>query len=749
MSDSQNSLREFYKTNVIAMPDSLSTNLKELQQELIEEEHEMLNVFDSMKQKVAEKSPNENIFQNEINRLLEVSLTREIRDCVLIFVEEQKNEMLRNELEKSSSDFKDIQANVFLISHEKCVARYALFRDSKVIQLVLWTVDSGCSKHMTGNLTLLRNFVEKFIGIVHFGNDHFAAITGYGDYLKDLEVAFCLNTCYVQNLEGDDLLTGSRESNLHTISIFELAAFSPNTTRTSSPKVSDNSAVNTLVNEDTSSSSSIIVEQDEAPQIVYSSTEQVTSEPNTHVLNDNADDQVQDDVAEFNGNVFYNPLQTLVIEEAESSLTYQDPSNMHEFHQTRRSTDKWTKNHPIEQGIGNPSKPVMTRRRLYTNAEVCTYTLTVSTTELKNIKEAMLDHGWIESMQDELNQVKRLDVWELSRLVAKGYGQEEGIDFEESFAPVGRLKAIRIFVAYRAHKNFPIYQAVHKVPDTEDTIIFKLDNQEIIYTVDMFHNSLQLLVETLENPFVVPVNIEIIESFMHTFGYQGVVDKYPRIIKLIIADLMKKFPSIPLRLEVDHHSIKDDILLVSVYTTGNVSVREMMILNTFFTEEIHATIDYKETPTLTIASPQGKKRKKSAGETSSPLKSLKVTIKQKQVVEGEKDVESYANKFVAIHDDVDDSEDKIEPESRKEHPATNDLIDENIKRVVANTIIQEIDTFQDEVAALISKEFDAQAPQIIEELLKNYLQNNVIQVHPTTTTLTETTSSAIFNNNCI
>ncbi|GKE71102.1 retrovirus-related pol polyprotein from transposon TNT 1-94 [Tanacetum coccineum] len=75
---------------------------------------------------------------------------------------------------------------------------------------------------------------------------------------------------------------------------------------------------------------------------------------------------------------------------------------------------------------------------------------------LEYIKEAMLDASWIESMQDELNQFKRLD--NKSRLVAKGYRQEEGIDFEESFAPVARLKAVRIFVAYAAHKNFPIYQ---------------------------------------------------------------------------------------------------------------------------------------------------------------------------------------------------------------------------------------------------------------------------------------------------
>ncbi|GKF74533.1 retrovirus-related pol polyprotein from transposon TNT 1-94 [Tanacetum coccineum] len=133
---------------------------------------------------------------------------------------------------------------------------------------------------------------------------------------------------------------------------------------------------------------------------------------------------------------------------------------MHEFHQKHRSSDKWTNNHPIEQVIGDPSKPLMTRNQLHTDAEVCMYALTVSTIVSKNIKESMLDASWIDSMKYELNQFKRLDVWELnkSRLVAKKYGQEEGIDFEESFAPVARLEAVRICVAYAAHKNFPIYQ---------------------------------------------------------------------------------------------------------------------------------------------------------------------------------------------------------------------------------------------------------------------------------------------------
>ncbi|GKA39503.1 retrovirus-related pol polyprotein from transposon TNT 1-94 [Tanacetum coccineum] len=119
---------------------------------------------------------------------------------------------------------------------------------------------------------------------------------------------------------------------------------------------------------------------------------------------------------------------------------------------------------------------------------MCMFALTVSIVEPKNIKEAMADSAWIKAMQDELHQFDRLKVWELvdkpfgkmiiklkwlwknkkdedqtvirnkARLVAKGYAQEEGIDFEESFAPVARLEAVRIFVAYAAHKSFPIYQ---------------------------------------------------------------------------------------------------------------------------------------------------------------------------------------------------------------------------------------------------------------------------------------------------
>ncbi|GKD58719.1 hypothetical protein Tco_1296228 [Tanacetum coccineum] len=106
----------------------------------------------------------------------------------------------------------------------------------------------------------------------------------------------------------------------------------------------------------------------------------------------------KEDSAHFYGNsqfVSYNPPSH---EEIESSTTALKPSNVHNFHQVQPSTHIWTKDHPLDQVISDPSKHVMTRQRLHTDSEVCMYALTVSNIEPKNIKEAMTDHSWIESM---------------------------------------------------------------------------------------------------------------------------------------------------------------------------------------------------------------------------------------------------------------------------------------------------------------------------------------------------------------
>nr|GEV26429.1 ribonuclease H-like domain-containing protein [Tanacetum cinerariifolium] len=124
----------------------------------------------------------------------------------------------------------------------------------KVIQICLWCVDSGCSKHMTRNLNLLINFFWKFTGTVCFENDHVAVILGFGDLQwgnilinrvyfveglghnlfsvgqfcdSDLEVAFRRNACFIRNLERVDMLKGDRSTNLYKINLHEMASASP------------------------------------------------------------------------------------------------------------------------------------------------------------------------------------------------------------------------------------------------------------------------------------------------------------------------------------------------------------------------------------------------------------------------------------------------------------------------------------------------------------------------------------------
>nr|GEX32057.1 ribonuclease H-like domain-containing protein [Tanacetum cinerariifolium] len=96
---------------------------------------------------------------------------------------------------------------------------------AEVIQICLWYFDSGCSKHMIGNLKLLINFVWKFLGTVRFENDHVAAILGFGQFCdSDLEVSFRRNACFVRNLERVDLLKGNRSTNLYTINLHDMAS---------------------------------------------------------------------------------------------------------------------------------------------------------------------------------------------------------------------------------------------------------------------------------------------------------------------------------------------------------------------------------------------------------------------------------------------------------------------------------------------------------------------------------------------
>ncbi|GJW97648.1 retrovirus-related pol polyprotein from transposon TNT 1-94 [Tanacetum coccineum] len=163
-------------------------------------------------------------------------------------------------------------------------------------------------------------------------------------------------------------------------------------------------------------------------------------------------------------------------------------SNVRPTHTPLESLGRWTKDHLIENVIGDPSRSGSTRKQLQTDAMWCYFDAFLTSVEPKNFKQEMTKPSWIDAMQEEIHKFKRLHVWELvlcpdkvmliklkwiykvktdefgrvfknkARLVAQGFRQEVGIDFEESFVLVARIDAIRIFIANAANKNMMIFQ---------------------------------------------------------------------------------------------------------------------------------------------------------------------------------------------------------------------------------------------------------------------------------------------------
>nr|GEX77656.1 hypothetical protein [Tanacetum cinerariifolium] len=509
-----------------------------------------------------------------------------------------------------------------------------------LVEIVLFIVDFGCSKHMTRNLKLLSNFVEKFLGTVKFGNDQIAPILGYGDLVQgavtikrfyyveglnhnlfsvgqfcdaDLEVAFWKSTCYICDLKGNDLLTGSRGTDLYSITLQDTT--SPNPICLIAKATLSQAwlwhrrlshlnfdTINLLSKNDIVATPSfkrrlqllhmdlcgpmrvasingkkyvlVIVDdysrytwthflrsKDETPEVfidflklvqrglhaqvrivqtdkgteflnqtlhayfasgilhqtsVSRTPEQngVVERRNYHVSSDpvpkcqgmalehdslSPGPQCQDNVtpadrkvttsneldllffsmfdeflngssqvvskssavttadapnqrqqqhttplntqtipdltcqvptqkptvtstenihqaetieeyAQVENDEFINIFCTPVQDRGETSSRHVDSSNMHTFYQRHHSEPHWTKDNPLEQVIGNPSQSVRTRHQLESDGEMCMFALIVSRTEPKNIKEAMADSAWIESMQEELHQFDQLDM---------------------------------------------------------------------------------------------------------------------------------------------------------------------------------------------------------------------------------------------------------------------------------------------------------------------------------------------------
>ncbi|GJW37848.1 retrovirus-related pol polyprotein from transposon TNT 1-94 [Tanacetum coccineum] len=508
-------------------------------------------------------------------------------------------------------------------NHDACVSKFindvnARTKKPKIVQIILFIVDSGCTNHMTGNLKFMCNFIEKYMGTMRFKNDQFAPMIGYEDLVQwnvtikrvyyveglnhnlffigqfcdaDLEVAFRKSTCFVRDLQGNNLLTGTHGFDIYTITLQESSSPTPVCFMAkASPTqawlwhhhlsylnfntinlLSKNDIVNGLpklkyVKDQICSS----CEMGKAKRINFKTKTIPSSKGLLHLLHMDLCDPIQ--VESINGKkyiLFLNKtLQAYFKEEGISHQTTIAQTHEHnsvverqnptlvEAAQTMLSASKlplffWAKaiatafrdgenldkmkekgdpldetytllpelellfssiyeeyfneghkgvsesfalfdnlqqqdtkptliiqptlelitpptdvnaeknntdqaedaefeaynlsilllhreqkipNHPWEQVRGNPSKPVQTRQQLATDPEMCMFALT--------------------NKKDEYNTI----IHNKTRLIAKGYRQEEGIDFDDSFALVAQLEAVRIFIAYAAHKSFTIYQ---------------------------------------------------------------------------------------------------------------------------------------------------------------------------------------------------------------------------------------------------------------------------------------------------
>nr|GEU75087.1 copia protein [Tanacetum cinerariifolium] len=380
--------------------------------------------------------------------------------------------------------------------------------------------NQGCSKHMTGNRALLTNFVEKFLGTVHFGNNDFVVITGYGDvvigsmtikkvyyveglghnlfsvgqfYDKGLEVAFRKSTCFVQTEGGIDLLTDDHSSNFYTIALKEVAS---------------------------NSSACLLAKASSLQSWLW---HQSLSNLNFTTINN------------LVKNNLVQGLPKMKFEKDHLCSSCKQ-EKIHRKH--HKSKTDFASNKPlyllhmdlcgpmrIESINGNPEEVILPQ----------TNTQSISNDMIPNVDEASTSHNvfnerledaYFDAMQCKMRLIARLKVWRLvprtegktiiktkwifknkkdesslviqnkARLVAVGYSNQEGIDYDETFAPVARIEAIRLFLAYVAHKDFIVFKWIFGM-ENYDTVPTPMVEQAKL-KLDLVGNQLiRLIIEVI------------------------------------------------------------------------------------------------------------------------------------------------------------------------------------------------------------------------------------------------------------
>nr|GEW85949.1 hypothetical protein [Tanacetum cinerariifolium] len=370
----------------------------------------------------------------------------------------------------------------------------------------------GYDDYQIGNVTISRVYFIDGLGHNLFSVEQFCD--------SDLEVAFHQHTCFIHNLEGVDLFFGYRGNNLYTLSFGDIMASSPicllsKASKTKSwlwhrrPSHLNFGAINHLARQGlVRGLSKLKFKKDylcfacamgKSKKKSHKPKSKDTNQEKLYLLHMDLYGRMR--VESFNGKKLASLMKHLLLALLSKMVSLKDvifrtctssinsglvpnPTSLTPLVPPSR-TD-WDMlfqplfdelltpppsvdhpapeviapitevDHPLENIIGELTRPVSTRLQLHKQALFCYYDAFLTFVEPKTYKNALTQSCWIKAMQEELNEFERLK--NKAQLVAHGYHQEEGIDFEESFAPVARLEAIRIFLAYVAHMNMVVYQ---------------------------------------------------------------------------------------------------------------------------------------------------------------------------------------------------------------------------------------------------------------------------------------------------
>nr|GEU40892.1 hypothetical protein [Tanacetum cinerariifolium] len=484
-------------------------------------------------------------------------------------------------MESSSDSDQEININmVFMAQMEKVLSDSEESSSSKeetiaeIVQICLWIIDSGCSKHMMGNHALLTNIMEKFLGMVRFGNNDFTVIAGYGDVgIGSMTIK---KVYYVE-----DLLTADHSSNLYTIALNEIAShssayllakasYSQSLLWHQRLSYLNFATINNLVKNNLVRGLSKIkfgkdhlcsaCEQGKIHQKHYKSKTAFASNKPLYLLHMDLCDEASEVIISFikitqvnlqlqvqhvrtdNGTEFKNKTLAKFFDEHKEKgdigvfVGYSKESAAFRIYNkcTRKIhesvnvnfdeiSEMASKQFSLEPDLSNLNKTgksststvsqvsetskkdledlfynfydeyfasskitkSLTTNVLTSNNEIPSHEEKFfMSIEPTNVAEALKDADWVSAMQDELDQFARFKVWRLvprldsktiiktkwifknkkdesslvirnkARLIAVGYCQQEGIDYDETFAPVTRIKAIRLFLEYDAYKDF-------------------------------------------------------------------------------------------------------------------------------------------------------------------------------------------------------------------------------------------------------------------------------------------------------